>query len=221
MMKFYYQYLRLIKWVLFFACLGLSCEDSKSDDEISETEDQTSETDEVNSGSDAIDADDSTTDNNSDKTQKSDTGSQPKSSDEVEQTDDSDSDELDSEYEVETDTPKSADAGAGGTDKTDSGEAVEDTGGGSEPTLPAVDSVEENGPFATAQEMKTGPKNTSGIFYPKELGKDGLKHPIFVWGCGGSTKPSFYSSLLTKIATHGFIVIAEVSAIGDNACVIN
>jgi len=84
------------------------------------------------------------------------------------------------------------------------------------PTLLPVTSVDTAGPFQTTQKLNTGPSPTSGLFYPTELGKDGLKHPVFVWGCGGMTNPSFYVDVLEHIASHGFIVIGEVSEIGDN-----
>jgi hypothetical protein len=37
-----------------------------------------------------------------------------------------------------------------------------------------------------------------------------------VWGCGGTATPSSYTNELKRIASHGFVVIAEVSNIGDN-----
>ncbi|MBN1652233.1 MAG: hypothetical protein JXA30_00495 [Deltaproteobacteria bacterium] len=83
-------------------------------------------------------------------------------------------------------------------------------------TLPAVTSVDTAGPFRTTQALNTGPSRTSGLFYPTELGIDGLKHPVFVWGCGGMSSPANYIDVLAQIASHGFVVIGEVSAIGDN-----
>ena len=84
------------------------------------------------------------------------------------------------------------------------------------PILPPVTSVEMNGSFATTQDLAGGPQRRSGLFHPSELGKDGLEHPVFVWGCGGGSRPSSYAMHLNRIASHGFVVIAEVSAIGDN-----
>jgi pimeloyl-ACP methyl ester carboxylesterase len=65
------------------------------------------------------------------------------------------------------------------------------------------------------QDLRTGPKGSSGVFRPTELGKGGIKHPIFVWGCGGGSTPSTYAELMSQVASHGFVVIAESSAIGD------
>jgi hypothetical protein len=79
-----------------------------------------------------------------------------------------------------------------------------------------VTSTSQAGPFATTQALHAGPSKTSGLFQPRELGKDGLKHPVFIWGCGGSSTPMQYADQLTRIASHGFIVVAEVCTIGDN-----
>jgi hypothetical protein len=90
----------------------------------------------------------------------------------------------------------------------------------SAPTLPPVDSVEEDGPFETIEDLATGPAGESGMFYPSDLGRDGFQHPILVWGCGGGSRPSSYSTVLHRVASHGFVVIAEVSMIGDDGDVL-
>jgi len=82
--------------------------------------------------------------------------------------------------------------------------------------LPKVTSTEGPGPFKTVVDLRSGPKGQSGLFRPDELGKDGVLHPVFVWGCGGQSMPSSYMTELTEIATHGFVVIAEVEMIGDD-----
>jgi hypothetical protein len=83
-------------------------------------------------------------------------------------------------------------------------------------SLPPVTSTAVDGPFRVMEDLTAGPKGKSGLFHPAELGRAGVKHPVFVWGCGGGSTPSSYAELLRRIATHGFIVVAEVSAIGDN-----
>jgi hypothetical protein len=84
------------------------------------------------------------------------------------------------------------------------------------PRLPVVDSTDRAGPFATLQDLSSGPQGQSGVFMPRELGANGVKHPVFLWGCGGTARPSTYATELTRIASHGFVVIAEVANIGDN-----
>lgn len=89
-----------------------------------------------------------------------------------------------------------------------------------QPILPPVTNVDADGPFTTASILTTGPGGNSGVFYPTELGKDGLRHPIFVWGCGGGSQPSSYADHMKRIASHGFVAIAVVSNIGDDGDVL-
>jgi hypothetical protein len=113
---------------------------------------------------------------------------------------------------------KSGQAGASAAGKGNSGSGATTGGAGSSATkLPTVTSVDTAGPFKTTQKLTAaGPSSTSALFYPTELGKDGLKHPVFIWGCGGTTNPSTYADLLNKIASHGFVVVGEVEEIGDS-----
>jgi pimeloyl-ACP methyl ester carboxylesterase len=76
--------------------------------------------------------------------------------------------------------------------------------------------VHQDGPYQTRQNLSGGPSGASGLFYPTNLGADGFNHPIFLWGCGGSSRPSNYASHMNRIASHGFVVIAEVSRINGN-----
>jgi hypothetical protein len=82
--------------------------------------------------------------------------------------------------------------------------------------LPTVTTTSGPGPYATQQDLAAGPQGKSGLFRPTQLGEHGEKHPVFVWGCGGTTTPSTYADLLSEIASHGIVVIAEVEEIGDN-----
>jgi len=106
----------------------------------------------------------------------------------------------------------STDAGAAGA----SGSAAPKDAGAAAPGLPPVTRVDGDGPFATSQDLASGPRGDSGLFYPTELGRDGLKHPIFVWGCGGGSDPSAYAEHMNRVASHGFVAIAAVSMIGDD-----
>lgn len=82
--------------------------------------------------------------------------------------------------------------------------------------LPKVMDTDGPGPFETSVNLRSGPRGQSGVFRPDELGKDGLLHPVLIWGCGGMAQPSSYMEELTTIASHGFVVVAEVSNIGDD-----
>lgn len=80
--------------------------------------------------------------------------------------------------------------------------------------------VFRDGPFDTAQNLRGGPNGNSGVFYPTDLGRDGFKHPIFLWGCGGSSTPSQYVDHMNRIASHGFVIVAEVSRVNGNGRVL-
>ena len=84
---------------------------------------------------------------------------------------------------------------------------------GGEPggTLPPVTSVRTNGPFATTTQTGAGSGRAGTVVRPTALGRDGLKHPVFIWGPGGGTTPASYASLMSRIASHGFVVYSQVS----------
>jgi hypothetical protein len=53
---------------------------------------------------------------------------------------------------------------------------------------------------------------SSWVFRPTELGRDGAKHPVFVFGNGAGGSPSFYQQQMTRIASHGIIVVHPTSS---------
>ena len=70
--------------------------------------------------------------------------------------------------------------------------------------LPKVDSTDKDGPYKAMSEV-------SGAFYvyrPVELGKDGVKHPIFIWGTGAGALPERYKEYFPQFATHGIVVVS-------------
>jgi hypothetical protein len=69
----------------------------------------------------------------------------------------------------------------------------------------------KKGPWATAMKASSGPMGGSTLFYPMDLGKDGVLHPVFHWGCGAGSQPSQYADHLTLLASHGIVVIANPS----------
>jgi hypothetical protein len=80
-------------------------------------------------------------------------------------------------------------------------------------TFPPITDPWMTGPFAVTQMGRAGPSNNATVLYPRDLGKDGLKHPIVVWDNGaGQTGLSIYGGLLNHIASHGFAVYAAFSA---------
>lgn len=49
------------------------------------------------------------------------------------------------------------------------------------------------------------------VWYPSELGKGGVRHPIITWGNGTDAVPRNYARLLAHLASWGFVVIASES----------
>lgn len=93
----------------------------------------------------------------------------------------------------------------------DNGDDDNDNGDGE---LPPVSRVDVNGPFQTTQHRNTGPGGDAWVVHPSNLGANGLRHPIFVWGPGAGTGPSNYDFFMDRLASHGFVVYSEVST-GD------
>jgi hypothetical protein len=85
--------------------------------------------------------------------------------------------------------------------------------------MPAVTDYAAKGPFDSKMFANVGPMNNYHLFRPDTtLGKDGLKHPIAVWGNGIATTPDQYTKLLGFIASHGFVVIACNDTSAERPC---
>lgn len=69
------------------------------------------------------------------------------------------------------------------------------------------------GPYAqTTQSLTSGPSGDSGVWYPTNIKSISGTLPIFLWGCGGGTNPDSYPDHMSRIASHGFVVVAETSS---------
>jgi len=78
--------------------------------------------------------------------------------------------------------------------------------------LPAVSSIETDGPFATTIDKYTGPSYSGWVVRPTTLGSLGVsKHPVFIWGPGGGSSPSDYEYHLRRLASHGFVIYSQTS----------
>jgi hypothetical protein len=99
--------------------------------------------------------------------------------------------------------------GSGGAAGTGAGATGGAGGSGATGTLPPVTTVDMDGPFTVTIDRNAGA--TSWVFRPTELGRDGVKHPIFVWGTGGTSVPEQYTFHLSRMASHGFVAISPVS----------
>lgn len=63
------------------------------------------------------------------------------------------------------------------------------------------------GDWATTVTRITG----YNIYHPRDLGRNGFKHPIITWGNGTGATPDDYNEFLLHMASHGFVVIATHS----------
>lgn len=77
--------------------------------------------------------------------------------------------------------------------------------------FPDVSDYAMPGPYEFEREANVGPEGAFTLFRPRELGRDGVKHPIVTWGNGTGANPDGYAGLLEHLASHGFIVIASNS----------
>ncbi|MEW2077952.1 hypothetical protein AB0941_30880 [Streptomyces sp. NPDC013433] len=90
-----------------------------------------------------------------------------------------------------------------------------DGGGPTDPptgSLPPVDDVTEPGPYAVTVDESAGPGDDGWLVYPADAGRDGVDHPVFVWGPGAGSDPADYEDMLRQWASHGFVVYSEVSS---------
>lgn len=72
-------------------------------------------------------------------------------------------------------------------------------------SFPSVADFKAAGPFMPMQ--GSGPAGYV-TWYPKELGQNGVKHPIVSWGPGAAENAGIFSTLLKHLASHGFAVIS-------------
>ncbi|HKP62397.1 MAG TPA: hypothetical protein VJV78_36940 [Polyangiales bacterium] len=108
-------------------------------------------------------------------------------------------------------------AGSGGSAAADSGRSAAGSGGvaGMDApampmtgSLPAIMDPAMPGPFKVKRTNNAGPMRSYTTFEPEDLGREGIKHPILVWGPGAGSNPDIYLALLNHIATHGFVVVS-------------
>ncbi len=108
--------------------------------------------------------------------------------------------------------------GAGGASGASSAAGGAGAGAGAGSTLPPITDYTQAGPFATTTtESNVGPGAGYTIFRPDPLGANGFLHSPVVFGPGIMTSPSMYNTLLTHLATHGFVTICVNALTGNPA----
>lgn len=122
-------------------------------------------------------------------------------------------------------------AGSGDMASADPGAAMPSTNAGADGKLPHVDMVEGAGledavmgPWGPAVKMTNIPPG-GWLVYPEDIGKDGVKHPIFIFGPGGGTNPQYYDmngKHWDHYSSYGFVVyIAAQSSFSSTAALDN
>ena len=94
------------------------------------------------------------------------------------------------------------------------------TGGDNLCGLPAVADYGAPGPFDDVQMFpNVGPGGNYTMYRPTaSLGRDGVKHPIAIWGNGIATTPDMYQTLLKHVASHGIVVLCCNDTMAERPC---
>ncbi len=99
----------------------------------------------------------------------------------------------------------------GSATRTDGGIATGPDGGtgtSGVTVLLAGDNVNANGPLQTKVEDLTFSGGGHILVRPATITKEpNTKHPVAIWGPGGGTPPRDYLTLLTRMASQGFVVV--------------
>ena len=120
--------------------------------------------------------------------------------------------------------------GSGGTDAAGAGggggAAGDAAGSGAagtaadDPTkLPHVKSTDGPGPFTEVVKVMNTPPG-GWLIYPKEIGKNGMKHPLFIFGPGGGTTPDTYEQMgmhWDRYGSYGFVIYVLPMSTGDGS----
>ena len=63
----------------------------------------------------------------------------------------------------------------------------------------------------STQTVGAGPRVAYTVFYPTDLGANGVRHPLLTWGNGTGSSPDDYAETLSHLASWGFVVVASTS----------
>ena len=85
--------------------------------------------------------------------------------------------------------------------------------------LPVVTTTDGTGPFNGVVKVKNTPPG-GWLIYPMELGKDGVKHPLFIFGPGGGSTPDTYEQMgmhWDRYGSYGFVIYVLPMSDGKGA----
>jgi hypothetical protein len=75
------------------------------------------------------------------------------------------------------------------------------------------------GPYTEVVKVKNTPPG-GWLIYPKDIGKDGVKHPLFLFGPGGGTTPQTYEDdgmHWDRYGSYGFVIYVLPMSTGDGS----
>jgi len=101
------------------------------------------------------------------------------------------------------------------SDATESTPELDTASSGSR--LPRVTTTNGPGPYKEVVKVKSTPPG-GWLIYPKDIGKDGVKHPIFIFGPGGGTTPATYETSgkhWDRYGSYGFVIYVLPRSTGD------
>jgi hypothetical protein len=82
-----------------------------------------------------------------------------------------------------------------------------------------VDSTDGPGPWNGVVKVKNTPPG-GWLIYPTEIGKNGVKHPLFIFGPGGGTTPDTYDQMgmhWDRYGSYGFVIYVLPMSTGNGA----
>jgi len=105
-------------------------------------------------------------------------------------------------------------AGSGAAGPGVAGTGAAGTPATTAPTLPTIEDPGADGPFDVRQVATASGLSSHALFVPSDVASNG-KHPLVVWTCGNGGTVDFYTSFLTHLASHGFMIVADKGSSSD------
>jgi hypothetical protein len=87
------------------------------------------------------------------------------------------------------------------------------------PQLPRVTTTDGPGPFTSVVKVMNTPPG-GWMIYPTDIGKGGMKHPLFIFGPGGGTTPQTYEDMgmhWDRYGSYGFVIYVLPQSTGNGA----
>jgi len=75
--------------------------------------------------------------------------------------------------------------------------------------LPPLDDPGDSGPFEIQVVESLPGLSTHILIAPRELGRDGIKHPVLVWINGAGANSSSYRNMHDNLAAQGFVIVDD------------